>query len=288
VNWRRLGGRALTAAAIGIIVAVWALLNLEGSYFRDARAYWGFDFDDLYGSGRVGVRSAYLYSPAFAQLMAPFSLLSWPVFAAAWSALNLGALAWMAGARVAALLLIIPGSPVADEISTGNLHLLLGAAVVVGFRYPGSWALPLLTKVTPGIGLLWFAGRRAWRPFLWAVGITGLIALASFALAPDQWIAWFDVLQRSSEVPVSGSVAVIPGPLAARVAVAALVALVAGATGRRWLAPIPLVLALPVPWSSGLSILVAMIPLGREDVMAAYRRLRARWSRPDVTPPGMT
>ena len=40
-----------------------------------------------------------------------------------------------------------------------------GAAVIVaGFRWPALWAIPLLTKVTPGgIGLLWFAARGEWR-----------------------------------------------------------------------------------------------------------------------------
>jgi hypothetical protein len=269
-------------------LAVWALLNLEGAYFGDARAYWSFDFDDLYGTGQVGVRSAYLYSPAFAQVMAPFGLLPWPLFAAAWSAVNLGALAWMAGPRIAALLLVIPGSPIADEISTGNLHLLIGAAVVIGFRHPGAWALPLLTKVTPGVGVLWFAGRRAWRPLLVALLTTGAITLVSFALAPDQWSAWFEVLRRSSEVPVSGSIAVIPGPLGLRVAVAAVVALAAGFSGRRWLAPIPLVLALPVPWSSGLAILVAMIPLGRDDAVGLYRRMRDARAEPTESTTGTT
>ena len=47
--------------------------------------------------------------------------------------------------------------------TVGNIHLLLGAVIVAGFRWPWLWALPLLTKVTPGVGLLWFALRREWR-----------------------------------------------------------------------------------------------------------------------------
>jgi hypothetical protein len=242
--WQRpIVGRAITAAAIGGIVAAWLLLNLRGTYVRDAMAYWGFDFSDLYGGGRVGIESTYLYSPAFAQLLSPFSLLPWEVFAALWSALNLGALVWMAGPRLAALLFLIPGSPIGDEISTGNLHLLLGAAVVLGFRTSGMWALPLLTKVTPGIGLLWFAGRREWRNLLFATGVTLGIAV--------------------------------------RVVVAAGIAIYAGATNRRWLAPVPVFLALPVTWSSGLAILVAMIPLGRADAVDFARRAaRGRGTRP--------
>jgi hypothetical protein len=280
--WQRpIVGRAITAAAIGGIVAAWLLLNLRGTYFRDAMAYWGFDFSDLYGGGRVGIESTYLYSPAFAQLLSPFSLLPWEVFAALWSALNLGALVWMAGPRLAALLFLIPGSPIGDEISTGNLHLLLGAAVVLGFRTSGMWALPLLTKVTPGIGLLWFAGRREWRNLLFATGVTLGIAVLSFAIGPNQWFDWIDTLRRSNEVTVSTQVAVVPGPIAVRVVVAAGIAIYAGATNRRWLAPVPVFLALPVTWSSGLAILVAMIPLGRADAVDFARRAaRGRGTRP--------
>ena len=49
------------------------------------------------------------------------------------------------------------------ELAGGNISLLLAVAIVVGFRWPAAWAFVLLTKVTPGIGLLWFVVRREWR-----------------------------------------------------------------------------------------------------------------------------
>ncbi len=268
--------RAITAVAIGAILAGWLWLNLRGIFFRDALAYWGFDFSNLYAGQRVGEASAYLYSPAFAQLLAPLSALPWQIFAALWSALNLGVLVWMAGPRLAAVLFLFPGSPVADEISTGNIHLLLAAAVVLGLRTSAWWGLPLLTKVTPGIGVLWFAGRREWRKLGVALGVSAAISLASFVIAPHLWFEWLDTLRRSSGVSVPGQIAVIPGPLALRVVAAGAVALYAGATNRRWLAPLPVFLGLPVPWSSGLAVLVAMIPLGRADATALLRRVVAR------------
>jgi hypothetical protein len=36
----------------------------------------------------------------------------------------------------------------------GNVDLLIGAAIVAGFRYPGAWTFLFLTKITPGIGVL--------------------------------------------------------------------------------------------------------------------------------------
>ena len=79
-------GRVLrrVPAAIGIaaILFGWIGLNADGSYFRDALAYWRPNLDDLYGTGQVGVPSTYLYSPAFAQLVWPLGLLPWAAFAA--------------------------------------------------------------------------------------------------------------------------------------------------------------------------------------------------------------
>jgi hypothetical protein len=260
---RRLAGRLPLVLALAAIVFGWAGLNLEGIYFRDALAYWRPDLSDLYGGRQVGVMSTYLYSPAFAQAMWPLGLLPWEAFAALWSAVNLGVLVWMVGPYLAALLFWIPG-PVADEISTGNIHLLLGAAMVIGFRWPAAWAFPLLTKITPGIGLLWLAGARRWRPLLLALGITAAVSLVSFVAASAAWFEWLDTLRRSSEVSVTGDVAVIPGPLWLRVAVAGAIAAVGGILGRRWVVPVAAAIALPVPWSSGMSLLVASLALTRE------------------------
>jgi hypothetical protein len=182
----------------------------------------------------------------------------------------------MTGPRLAAVLLLFPGSPVADEVSTGNIHLLLGAAVVMSFRAPAVWSFPLLTKVTPGVGILWFAGRQQWRELVMAGTAAAVITVVSFALAPHLWVEWLDVLRRSRGVPVPSQIAIVPGSLLLRLCAAAVLALCAGLTDRRWLLPVPVFLALPVPWSSGLAVLVAMIPLARGEIVATTRRLRRR------------
>ena len=46
--------------------------------------------------------------------------------------------------------------PVALELYHGNIHMLIAAAVVLGMRYPAAWSFVLLSKVTPGVGVLWF------------------------------------------------------------------------------------------------------------------------------------
>ncbi len=61
----------------------------------------------------------------------------------------------------------------------GNVHMLLALAIVLGFRWPATWSFVLLTKVTPGIGLLWFAVRREWRSLAIALGATAVLVTLS-------------------------------------------------------------------------------------------------------------
>ncbi len=246
------------------IVLAWLWLNLNPvDYLQDAKVYWRFDFDNLYSSSTVGGREAYLYSPAFAQLFSPLGVLPWPAFKALFSAANLMLLAWMAGPRLGALLLLIPGSPVPNEIGVGNIHLMIAAVAVVGFRFPQAWAFNLLTKVTPGIGLLWFAGRRAWRSLAWAVATTTLITGVSFVIAPQLWFEWIDTLRTNSSVAIPPYAVALPLPLVLRLVIAAALALVSGLRNWRWLLPVVCFIALPVPWVPALSLLVGSIAIWR-------------------------
>jgi hypothetical protein len=131
---------------------------------------------------------------------------------------------------------------------------------VLGFRYAGTWAWVLLTKVTPGIGVLWFAVRREWRPLAIAVGLTGALAAISFVLTPDLWFRWFDVLTGSVTLTRPS---VLEIPVLPRLAVAAV--LVAVAAWRGWYAVVPVAatLALPAIWVNSLAMLVAVVPLWR-------------------------
>jgi hypothetical protein len=155
---------------------------------------------------------------------------------------------------------------VRDEITTGNIHLLLGAAILIGFRQPAAHAFPLLTKVTPGVGVLWFAGAARWRQLAVAIGATLAIALVSFVLDRDAWFDWFRLLTASSTVDVPAEIGVTPGPLWLRTALAAGLVLIGGRLGWRWTVPVAAFAALPVTWSSGLAILMALIPLYRDQL----------------------
>jgi hypothetical protein len=138
--------------------------------------------------------------------------------------------------------------------------------LVLGFHRSGAWALSLLTKVTPGIGLLWFAVRREWRALLEAALVTGAIVAVSVAFAPDQWADWFRLLASSTgSSTVPGS---LPIPLVLRLPVAAVVIVFAARTDRRWLLPVGVLLAMPVIWWGSFAMLAGVVALRRSEIEA--------------------
>jgi hypothetical protein len=142
-------------------------------------------------------------------------------------------------------------------VGTGNIHLLLAVAIVVGFRHPGSWAAVLLTKFTSGVGLAWFAARREWRRLGWALGITALVTVVSFVLAPGLWFEWFRVLATNTAEPPR----LFGLTLLVRLPIALLVAVVGGLAGWRWTVPVAATIGLPVLWENSITLLLAAVPL---------------------------
>ena len=67
---------------------------------------------------------------------------------------------------------------------------------------PGCCTKPVtcvrFSKVTPGIGLLWFLLRREWRSLAIALGTTLAIVVGSFLLAPSAWFDWYSFLRGST------------------------------------------------------------------------------------------
>ena len=229
---------------------------------QDARAYWAAARVGPYDS-EVGSQSAYLYSPAFLQAISPLTNLSWEGFLVLWTGLLMVALLVMVGPVLFAPVLLFA----LYEVWGGNITLLLALSVVAGFRWPAGWAFVLLTKVTPGIGLLWFAVRREWR----AMGITalasGAIVAMSWVLEPLLWTQWIGFLLGSLEqsTPPGG----IQVPLWVRLPIAAVMTIYAARTGRQWLVVVAAMLALPVLWFGGLTMLVGVVALRRREVEGA-------------------
>ena len=84
------------------------------------------------------------------------------------------------GAFVAILL-----PPVAAEVNSAQHQPRSSrCAWSLGMRWPALWTLPLLTKPSMGLGLLWFLVRREWRSFAIAVIPAAVIAAVSFVAEP--------------------------------------------------------------------------------------------------------
>ena len=235
----------------------------KGTFGYDAYAYWRVDLADPY-SQPLGSLGFFAYSPLFAMAVQPLTWLPWPAFVAVWWGVLLGALAYL-GRRSLLVLLAFP--PAAIELYHGNVHLLLAAAVVLGFRHPWAWSVVLLTKVTPGVGLLWFAFRREWRPLAYALGATTLLVLVSALLTPDLWRAWLALLLANAGGEMGFPA--LPIPLWLRLPLAVGVLAWGARTDRLWTVPLAATLALPVLWIAGLSMLVGCWPLlGHERPLA--------------------
>jgi hypothetical protein len=177
------------------------------------------------------------------------------MFVAAWTILLLAAVFFLTGPRLLLLGLVLG----AMEIAGGNISLLLTLAIVAGFRYPWTWAFVILTKITPGIGLLWFVLRREWRQLAIALGATAGVVAVSFVLMPQNWLAWIDLLLANTGK--GGTWAAIPIPLIVRGPIGVALIIWGAPRNQRWVVPVGTMLALPALWYGSLSMLLGVIPL---------------------------
>ena len=246
-----------TAKILGVIfVIASAAVALHPLKFgTDSHPYWLTGHGLRYASGPM-TKDAYLYSPAFADVIRPLTYLPWPVFAVFWSAALGVVLAWLlAPLRWWALPLWIAGLP---EIIHGNVFILLAVVAAFGLQRRGLWAFAALTKITLCLGPVWFAVRHEWRELGISVGVFGAVALLSFAVEPHLWVEWIRFLAsqagRSSQTLGSE----IWPPLVYRLPVAMLVVAWGAHTGRRWVIPVGMVLASPVLWLGTFTMLAAL------------------------------
>lgn len=243
---------------------------IHGGPGYDAQAYWRFDLDAPYAGG-VGSEGFFPYSPAAAQVSYLFRFLPWELFRWLWLGLLLALLAWMARDWTLAALAF---PPITFELFYGNVNFLIAAAIVASFRYAGAWAVAILLKGAPGVGLLWFAVRREWRPLGVALGVTAVVTAVSFVLSPGLWIAWAQTLGESVGGPTL-AVTYLPVPLWLRLPIAIVVVAWGARTNRRWAVPVGVTIGMPVWWPTVFAILVAAVPLLREDRARRSARVSA-------------
>jgi Glycosyltransferase family 87 len=271
--------RAFWVLGFVFVAFYWLQLTNMGGRPVDARWYWEANPANLYPHPELLEHNGYNYSPAFELVVGWGRFLSFEVFVAIWRALLAAALLWLAGPLTLFVLFTVP---VASELNAGNIQLLLAAAIVLGFRggarswWPATWAFVLLTKVSPGVGLLWFALRREWRKLAIALGVTAGIAGVSFVLWPDRWFGWVALVTAGSPPPVFPYY----WPFWPRFVIAIAIVAVAAWRGWRWPVVVAGCLALPAFYFISPSMLVGVIPFLREAAGRwAKRRLAAMQAR---------
>jgi hypothetical protein len=214
----------------------------------DAWCYYGFDPAQPWAPG-----SCFLYSPPVAVVMNVVQvLMPFEVFTFLLRSAELLVLVAVAGPAVG-LALFIPA--IAIEINAANVNLLIVGAVLIGFRYPWTWAFIILTKVTPGVGLLWFAVRREWRNFALALGATLAVATVSWLVAPGLWPQYLAGLGVAEDDSMFG--------IAWRLPLAAIVVVWGARHDHRWAVIVAVFLAMPRWYYLSPVILVGLFSLVR-------------------------
>jgi hypothetical protein len=264
-RWLRAGRDGLSLAGVVVLVA----LAIGGSGI-DAHAYWSFDPAHPYVDAvtNLSAPDGFRYAPPVALLLAPLHAIPWPVFRLLWLGLEVACLWLLLGRWAFAALAFYP---VALELWGGNVNLMVAIAIAAGFRWPAAWSFVLLTKVAPGIGLLWFVARREWRALGIALGATVLIVAVGLLTTPDLWAQWFAALVAESQLPVLGH-PLVDLPLTLRLAAAVVVVVWSALTNRPWGVFVGSFLALPTIWWSGPSVLVGIAAWGGRGDAANRRR----------------
>jgi hypothetical protein len=259
--------RRLNIVLLWLASACYAVMfiqfGLRQTLGQDSHAYWAAVQGGPLYEGRPTELDAYLYSPLFAQLITPLGWLPWHAFQGVWLLLGISATAWLVKPlprhfAVPAFLFCVP------DLVIGNIYIFLALMVALGSRHPSAWLFGVLTKVTPGVGLVRVLTQRDWRALARAAAVLVALVATSAALAPDDWLEWSRLLLDSRGSP---DPTFIPRCVLA-------VALAAG-TARRspaWLA-VAVGLATPVP-----NLIAYLIPL------MAIPRLRQEERRQSSAP----
>ncbi len=237
--------------AIGAVYCVAAIAGLagwpigpEGVVAGDARNYW---LGDAYSS------PDYRYSPAFYWLTAPLRALPWELFLIIWTVAHLVALAWLGPWTI---LLAF------DDVVRGNINTFLAVAVVLAVGGQAwTWASVILTKVTPGVGILYHVGRREWRQLLVAVGSTFVLVVLTWP--SGMWPAWIDSLQAAT---ANYQTIDVLAPLPLRIGLGALLCF--ASVRWIWLLPVGMLVALPGLWPAAFALLAALPRLLRRPPLA--------------------
>lgn len=247
----------LLLSAAGLAFFAWWVLH-RSLLGADAVAYWAFSVEDPYASAMGGVSGvgAFRYGPPIALALQPFRVLPYEAFYFLLLMALVACLIYLAGRWALAALLFLP---VSLDLEFGNIHLAIAAAMVAGLRWPALWAFVLLTKVTPGIGLLWFVVRREWQNLAIALGTTAALLLGAHVIRPDLLGEWLALLASAAGQNPTMDSWWFPVPLWVRLPLAVVIIWAGALTDRRWTVPVAGAVALPTFWFAGLAMLVGVL-----------------------------
>ena len=253
----RRGRRWLLVTALSLVGLILVLyvghIAASDGFAYDAHAYW---LAQGYGIPE-NAPDAFVYSPPVLLVCRVLGQLPWPVFLELYTAAIAVGVWILAGP---ATLFVVFTPPVASEITLANIHVFLALVAVFGLRWPALWLFALLTKVTPGVGVLWFAFRGEWRKLWIALGVTAAIAVPTMILVPNLWVEWIGLL-------TAGSRQTDGGPLAIRLPLAVALVWLGAKRDWPWLVPVASMLALPILWSvHGLSMLLGVVWWARRSL----------------------
>jgi len=289
-----IGGRRLPSIGLLLLAAIGAMLLLvvatsSWQAGSDELAYWRAGGrlaagQPLYDpSALPNTPYAFWNPPPIAQVLAPFTgLLSPEAFTAIWTVMLLVCLWWLGGRSVIVALALIAFLPVAVELRTRNMHLLLAALTVLALRRSWVfWVVATALKVSPVLGGVYLLAAGRWREAV-KVGLLGLAVLAvSVALAPQAWSDFLGIVVSGRVGSEGGGLVAVPFLVrfAVGVAVAALAGWITfrcragqalpvgpwrlGERAGEVLLVVALTLANPTLWATALSLLVAIVPLVR-------------------------
>jgi hypothetical protein len=251
---RRMSVAAIIAAiSAGICVQVLVLLTLSGGDPVDALCYWLADPANPYPLDREEFQ--FVYPPVVVQIIWPLLYLPFEVFAFLLRVIEVASLVLLTGPLAGALIFT---TPVASEVNAANINLLIAVVMVLGFRWPVLWVIPLLTKPSMGVGLVWFLVRGEWRKAAIPIGLAGGLAAVSFLFDQGLWFEWVNFL--ATNTPPVGEWP-YPWPIWVRFPISLALVVWGARTNRPWTVAVASALALPRLYYQSPAILIAVVPL---------------------------
>jgi hypothetical protein len=260
---RRLLGYGL--AACGFLLLGTVLLGRgilgdgDGAGGGDALAYHAaaqrlLDGAPLYVE-REGTVFAFVYPPLFAQVISPLGLLSPVAFVWLWRAIGLLGLRAAMGSWTAAGIATLLYPPVILELEVANLNLVLAGICAMVMRGRAALLLPAFVAKFAALPLLPLGVLKDRRGLLAGGLVAGAAVVLSILTVPQLWSSYIEFLETSRE-PSYWTNLFYGVPIALRL----LAALALGLLAMRYrrVAPIAMLIGLPVVWLSALSILVAV------------------------------